>query len=294
MLRNTEITAGELAERFDMSKPSMSHHFALLKEAELIFSRRDGQTIWYALNTSVVEDVLAWGAGSGARRECSASPSPLRQKGAAMKNRTLLLCIAIIVSMVVLTAFVVAGLPATVALHWNIDGAPDRFGPRAWLFGHLAINAAVLLLWVWLPTLSPRRFGVEGFMGTYWRIGLLVTLLLAAVHALVLWTALGHEVSASQALPAGAAIFIGLLCNVMGKVRRNFWIGIRTPWTLANERVWYATHRFAGKSMVAGAILSLAGLVAGGSRSLCLALLVGGVLAPALYSFWMQRRLERG
>jgi ArsR family transcriptional regulator len=60
MLRKEEMTAGELAERFDMTKPSMSHHFAVLKAADLITSRREGQTIWYALNTTVVEDVLAW------------------------------------------------------------------------------------------------------------------------------------------------------------------------------------------------------------------------------------------
>jgi ArsR family transcriptional regulator len=62
MLRHEEMTAGELAERFDMTKPSMSHHFAVLKEAGLLTSRREGQTIWYALNTTVVEDVLAWAA----------------------------------------------------------------------------------------------------------------------------------------------------------------------------------------------------------------------------------------
>jgi ArsR family transcriptional regulator len=60
MLRKEEMTAGELAERFDMTKPTMSHHFAVLKAADLISSRREGQTIWYALNTTVMEDVLAW------------------------------------------------------------------------------------------------------------------------------------------------------------------------------------------------------------------------------------------
>ena len=60
LLRRGEMTAGALAERFDMTKPSMSHHFAVLKEADLITSRREGQQIWYALNTTVVEDVLAW------------------------------------------------------------------------------------------------------------------------------------------------------------------------------------------------------------------------------------------
>jgi DNA-binding transcriptional ArsR family regulator len=63
LLRGGEMTAGELAERFDMTKPSMSHHFAVLKQADLIGSRRDGQQVYYFLNTTVVEDVLSiiWG-----------------------------------------------------------------------------------------------------------------------------------------------------------------------------------------------------------------------------------------
>ena len=60
MLRSGEKTAGELAESFDMTKPSMSHHFAVLKEADLVTSRRESQQIWYALNTSVVEEVMGW------------------------------------------------------------------------------------------------------------------------------------------------------------------------------------------------------------------------------------------
>lgn len=60
LLRHGEITAGALAEKFDMTKPAMSHHFKVLKEADLITSRREGQQIWYGLNTTVVQDLLAW------------------------------------------------------------------------------------------------------------------------------------------------------------------------------------------------------------------------------------------
>ncbi|MGC2450016.1 MAG: autorepressor SdpR family transcription factor [Candidatus Sulfotelmatobacter sp.] len=60
LLRKGEMTAGDLAERFDMTKPTMSHHFSVLKEADLLTSRREGQTIWYGLNTTVVQDLLAW------------------------------------------------------------------------------------------------------------------------------------------------------------------------------------------------------------------------------------------
>jgi DNA-binding transcriptional ArsR family regulator len=65
LLRGGEMTAGELAGRIErkMSKPSVSHHFAVLKQADLIGSRREGQQIYYFLNTTVVEDLLAivWG-----------------------------------------------------------------------------------------------------------------------------------------------------------------------------------------------------------------------------------------
>ena len=60
LLRHEEMSAGDLAARFDMTKPTMSHHFAVLKAAGLLTSRREGQTIWYALNSTVLEDVLAW------------------------------------------------------------------------------------------------------------------------------------------------------------------------------------------------------------------------------------------
>jgi len=60
LLSHGEKTAGELAEQFDMTKPSMSHHFAVLKAAELITSRREGQQIWYRLNSTVAQDAIAW------------------------------------------------------------------------------------------------------------------------------------------------------------------------------------------------------------------------------------------
>ena len=60
LLGRGEMTAGELADHFDMTKPSMSHHFSVLKEADFIKSRREGQQIWYSLNTTVIQDVVRW------------------------------------------------------------------------------------------------------------------------------------------------------------------------------------------------------------------------------------------
>src|SRR4249920_170090 len=60
LLAKGEMNAGDLADKFDMTKPTVSHHFAVLKEADLIASRRDGQQIIYSLNTTVAQDVLTW------------------------------------------------------------------------------------------------------------------------------------------------------------------------------------------------------------------------------------------
>jgi DNA-binding transcriptional ArsR family regulator len=60
LLGKGEMSAGDLADRFDMTKPSMSHHFTVLKEADLVTCRREGQQLYYAINTTVAQDVLAW------------------------------------------------------------------------------------------------------------------------------------------------------------------------------------------------------------------------------------------
>jgi len=85
LLRRGEMTAGDLAERFDMTKPTMSHHFSVLREADLLTSRRDGQQIWYGLNTTVVQDLMAWAldlmGGNGETAGRAPQPPPKKSGG---------------------------------------------------------------------------------------------------------------------------------------------------------------------------------------------------------------------
>lgn len=60
LLRESDLTAGEIADRFDMTKPSISHHLSLLKQAELVIDIRKGQFIYYSLNTTVIDDIVKW------------------------------------------------------------------------------------------------------------------------------------------------------------------------------------------------------------------------------------------
>lgn len=81
--------------------------------------------------------------------------------------------------------------------------------------------------------------------------------------------------------------------NVLGKVRRNFFIGIRTPWTIASEPVWNATHRFAAKTFFAGGLAGLVFTILGAPIWLSLAAILVAVLAPVFYSLVVYKQLQR-
>jgi uncharacterized membrane protein len=81
--------------------------------------------------------------------------------------------------------------------------------------------------------------------------------------------------------------------NVLGKVRRNFFVGVRTPWTIANEQVWNATHRFAAKTFFAGGLLGLLAVIANAPFWLPLTAILIAALAPVIYSLVFYKQLER-
>jgi len=86
---------------------------------------------------------------------------------------------------------------------------------------------------------------------------------------------------------------IALLGNVLGKVRRNFFVGIRTPWTIANEQVWNATHRLGAKTFFAGGLLGLVAVILRAPFWLPVTAVIVAVLIPVIYSLMFYKQLER-
>ncbi|MGJ7918049.1 SdpI family protein [Massilia sp. LXY-6] len=209
------------------------------------------------------------------------------------KKRFLWWSIPMLVLVVAATALAYPDLPATVPTHWNAAGQVDGQGPRSTIFLQPVIMGLLLLMWPWLPKVSPDRFRVEGFGDTWWFSGMVVVGLLAYVQGVVLAVIVHGSLDIGRALLGGIAIALVLLGNVLGKVKRNFWLGVRTPWTLASDRVWYATHRLAGKTMLAGGLLALGATLAGLPPYVATAALLAGALVPAIYSLVYYKRLER-
>ena len=117
------------------------------------------------------------------------------------------------------------------------------------------LMAGIMLLFYFLPWLSPKHWEVDTFQSTYLYVMVVLVSMLAYFTGVSLWVGLGRASNVSRAVIGGVCLLFALLGNIMGKVRRNFFIGVRTPWTLANERVWNATHRCAAKTFVLGGVI---------------------------------------
>lgn len=213
-----------------------------------------------------------------------------------MKTRYFAACIVLVAIAFVATLLAWPYLPERVPLHWNVHGQVDLRGSRGMLMalgpGAMLAELAIFAL---LPLLSPRRFEIETFARTYLRIMLAVIVLAGYLTAVLLFAGITGHVDVSAAILGGVSMVLIVIGNLMGKVRRNFYIGIRTPWTLASERVWHATHRLAGKTIVVSGIASFcAALWAGPAGPVTwIALVLTGVLVPVVYSFVRYKALER-
>jgi uncharacterized membrane protein len=210
-----------------------------------------------------------------------------------MKKTYLLLCVLIVLATLAVTLLTWTKLPAQIPVHWNASGEIDHYGPRAAIFVHSAVMLLFMLLWTVLPRVSPQHFAVEGFADTYWYTCLVVVALLGYIQLVMLWGALTNTMAINRPLLGGLAVFVTLLGNVIGKVRRNFWLGVRTPWTLANERVWYSTHRLAAKSIVVCGLLALGSALLDLPVLLTVSLLGAGFVVPVVWSLLYYKRLER-
>jgi uncharacterized membrane protein len=189
-------------------------------------------------------------------------------------------------------------LPARVPTHWNAAGEVDASVPREDALPYLLLPPGVmallvLLIWV-LPRISPKQFEVDRFRNVFNYVMALVVILFAYIHLVILWGSLDQGMSLIQWLLSGMFLFFALIGNVMGQIRRNFWMGVRTPWTLASETVWNETHRLAAWLWVAFGLIGFVAILANVNPVWCIGgLLIFMVGVPVVYSLVLYKRLEK-
>ena len=157
---------------------------------------------------------------------------------------------------VALSVWAYPRLPPTVATHWSLNGTPDGYSSRGWA---LSIIPIVLLLMTGLfnvlPKIDPRHENYAKFLGSYWLIANAVIAFMLVAHALIVAAGLGFSVKIDRLMPLGLGLLLVFLGNYLTRVEPNWFVGIRTPWTLSSDTVWRKTHRTAGWLMVLGGLL---------------------------------------
>ncbi|MFO7173396.1 MAG: SdpI family protein [Bacillota bacterium] len=195
----------------------------------------------------------------------------------------------------VISLWALPRLPDRVPIHWNAAGEVDGWGSP--LFAALMVPAlatGMYLLLLFLPLIDPRRRNYAYFGDFYRLMRQAVPGYLALIQAVVLGYALGYPVDPSLFIRLAIPVLFLFMGNYMGRVRHNYFVGIRTPWTLASEEVWVRTHRAAARLWVAGSLVMLAAAFLPGTWGFWVFMAVTAVMViiPVIHSYLLWRRLE--
>lgn len=198
-----------------------------------------------------------------------------------------------------LTGFVVWAwpqLPERMAVHWGASFRPDGWSSKG--VGAALFPGLALAIWLGLPllrTIDPKRENYARWQPTFWLVLNIVLLMLSAVEVAVIGYNLGWPVEMRQVILCLIGLtFVGL-GNYLPKVRPNWFVGIRTPWSLSSDAVWRGTHRLGGRTMVLGGLIMVAAAfapepVASPVGMAALGLAIG---VPVVYSYVLWRRETR-
>jgi len=187
--------------------------------------------------------------------------------------------------------------PEQVATHWNYAGEVNGYSSRAFAaFFFPALAIGIYLLITFLPIFDPRKERYQDFSKAYNVLRLSITILMLGLYVIISFNGLGYQVPVGLIMPIGIGLLFIIIGNFLPKVKRNWFVGIRTPWTLSNEDVWNKTHRVGGKLFVLGGILMM--LMTFVNQAGLWWAVFGFIMAIMLlgtvgYSWWIWRKIKK-
>ncbi|MBN2127075.1 MAG: SdpI family protein, partial [Candidatus Diapherotrites archaeon] len=189
-------------------------------------------------------------------------------------------------------AFIVIPLmPSIIPTHWGAQGTADGFGEPVTMYLFPIIMLGTLILFLVIPFFEPFKKNLKEFEPQFWSASLLIQGFFFLFYLGIIYVILFNELNMNLiVIPLISLLFIGL-GYLMPSFKRNFFVGIRTPWTLANEEVWTKTHKFGGKIFIAAGILSLASIFFG--IYFLLAVLLFASFSTVIYSFIEFKKMNK-
>lgn len=200
----------------------------------------------------------------------------------------------VVAGLLALSAWAWFQLPADaeIPIHWGADGQADGYAPKTiGLFLMPLLTAGVAVLFWLIPVIEPRRAHIEKSGKAFGAMAIGVVILLAAIDVLTVAAALGADLDMTLVVFVGIGALFIVIGNYLPKVRSNYLVGIRTPWTLTSERSWDRTHRLGGRLfMLEGIVLVLLGLIRPPSGIL-IGTIVGGIVILLVVLFGYSYRV---
>jgi uncharacterized membrane protein len=154
-----------------------------------------------------------------------------------------------------------AHFPARVVTHWDFAGQPNGWsGPAFAAFFFPGLLLAIYLLLLFIPRFDPKKERYAEFGRTYDIFRNFILLVMAIIYFIASLVNIGFDINVSSWVSFIVGLLFVIIGNYMGKLKRNWFVGIRTPWTMSSETVWNKTHRFGGKAFIlAGLLMILTG-----------------------------------
>ena len=203
--------------------------------------------------------------------------------------KTELPAILIIVVSIILSIFFYYKLPETVVTHWNFAGEPNGWMSRFWASIMLPLmTIGLYIMFLVMPYADPRKERYANFTNVYHIFKDVILLFLVLIFLISNLNNLGYNLPINIYVPILVGILFVIMGNYFGKIKQNWFVGIRTPWTLSSNEVWNKTHRMGGKLfMLGGVMIASTGIAPLSWRVplfvLAMIILVGGTFA---YSYW--------
>ena len=204
-----------------------------------------------------------------------------------------------LLTLVLITLALLAGalfwnqLPDQMASHWNINDEVNGTMPKFWgAFLMPLITLGMLALFLIVPEIDPLKDNIAQFRESFNLFILLIVAFMLYIHGLTLAWSLGYQ---DFKMSTAMLPFMGILFIAVGfmlrKAKRNFFIGIRTPWTLSSDSVWDKTHRLGSILFMASGALVIIGGVSGGTAAFYMTFipLIGSSLFLVIYSYVLFR-----
>ena len=215
-----------------------------------------------------------------------------------MKTKNIqILIIGLILVSFLIGAYLYPYMPEKMASHWDANGSVDGYMPKLWgLFLLPAISAILFLAFMLIPKIDPLKGNIEKFRGHFDVFILLLFVFLFYVHMLTMLWNLSYRFNIIQLLAPAFGLLIYYAGIMMENAKQNWFIGVRTPWTLSSEVVWDKTNKLAGKLFKVAGVLAAMGLIF--PKYAIFLILVPVILAavyPIIYSYQKyQQEIEAG